>query len=311
MKYLSITFFLMFVFFGYLSLFTFNEQHIPNCPYLSGDSLRSHCDFVFDEVRSFNAADIQKPAIIFVTTHYLDRFFKEKHPEVKFPYVLVTHNSDEPVPGSFAEYLDDPKLLHWFGQNPSLAGHPKFSPIPIGIANQFWPHGRKEIFDQAIKRSSRIAKKHLFYINFSIPVGNSVDETWAMYQKERVAVSNKFSKQPFTYTGPRKSSADYLDDLAASYFVASPRGHGLDCHRTWEALLMGAYPVVKTSPLDSVYADLPVIIINDWADITEEFLKAKYAELSVKQWSCEKLYAQYWIDKIRATARRNLLKNQL
>jgi hypothetical protein len=30
-------------------------------------------------------------------------------------------------------------------------------------------------------------------------------------------------------------------------FVASPYGGGPDCHRTWEALILGCIPIVKSS----------------------------------------------------------------
>ena len=36
-------------------------------------------------------------------------------------------------------------------------------------------------------------------------------------------------------------------------FVASPMGAGFDCYRTYEILMMGSYPIVKTSQLDMLY----------------------------------------------------------
>lgn len=307
MKYIFLISLLLFAV-NSIPLFTFNERHTSNYPYLSGDSLRAACDFVFDEAKQFDPADVQKPSVIFVKTDLLDQFFKSRHAHIKFPYILVTHNSDDEAPGKFAAYLDDPKIIHWFGQNPSIGSHAKFSPVPIGIANEFWPHGKKEIFDRAIARASQIAKKYMLYVNFSFFDAPFFDDACVIYQKERADASNKLSGKPFVYIASRKSSADYLDDLAASYFVASPRGHGLDCHRTWEALLMGAYPIVKTSPLDSVFADLPVFIINSWDEVTEEFLEIKRMEFASKNRTREKLYAQYWIDKIRSTLRGDFLK---
>jgi len=42
--------------------------------------------------------------------------------------------------------------------------------------------------------------------------------------------------------------------VSTFHFVASPRGNGLDCFRTWEVLALGAIPVVKRSgPHDAVY----------------------------------------------------------
>ena len=39
----------------------------------------------------------------------------------------------------------------------------------------------------------------------------------------------------------------YLEELASSYFCVSPFGIGIDCVRTWEALLVRTIPVVRRS----------------------------------------------------------------
>jgi hypothetical protein len=96
-----------------------------------------------------------------------------------------------------------------------------------------------------------------------------------------------------------RTQREYLLDLAASKFVLSPRGNGLDCHRTWEALLMGAIPIVIASSLDEMFEDMPVLVINHWEEITEEFLHRKYEEMQRQTYRMEKIYAQYWIDCIR------------
>lgn len=82
-------------------------------------------------------------------------------------------------------------------------------------------------------------------------------------------------------------------------FVLSPHGDGLDCYRTWEALLMGSYPVVKTSSLDPLYEDLPVVIVKEWNEVTEDFLIIKYNEMKNKTFKMEKIYAPYWFDLIK------------
>ena len=55
-------------------------------------------------------------------------------------------------------------------------------------------------------------------------------------------------------------------------FVVSPRGHGYDCHRTWEALALGCIPIVKHSPIDHVFDHLPVLIVREWSDVNRELL---------------------------------------
>lgn len=281
----------------------YNGFRTPSEPYISGDTFRAYADYCFDDDSTFDPSSITKPCVIFVVPDRLETFFTTKHPLISVRYVLVTHNSDDAVPGRFVHYLDDPKLIHWFGQNPSIAQHPKFTPIPIGIANQYWAHGKKEMFNVAMDKKRKVTKDITLYINFAPGTGYIDEEAFRIYAAERADALNILGTKSFSYLAPRKAPADYLMDVARSKFVASPRGHGLDCHRTWEALLMGSYPIVKTSPLDSAYKDLPVVIINDWSEITEAFLQKKYDELSSKSWNTSKIYVHYWIDLIKKTLR--------
>ena len=104
-----------------------------------------------------------------------------------------------------------------------------------------------------------------------------------------------------------RTQEENLLDLASSKFVLCPRGNGLDCHRTWECLLMGAIPIVKTSPLDPLFEDLPVLIVRNWEDISEEFLNRQYEEMQAKAYRIEKIYAQYWLDLIKKSIIPNMI----
>ena len=59
-------------------------------------------------------------------------------------------------------------------------------------------------------------------------------------------------------------------------WIISPHGNGLECHRTYEAIALGCIPVVKSSTLDIMYKDMPIIILNDWNEISLELLKKLY-----------------------------------
>lgn len=57
---------------------------------------------------------------------------------------------------------------------------------------------------------------------------------------------------------------------------------------------------VKTASLDSLYKGLPVVVVQDWSEVTKEFLNKKYAELQQKTHSLEKLRLDYWIKLINS-----------
>ena len=88
-------------------------------------------------------------------------------------------------------------------------------------------------------------------------------------------------------------------------FVASPRGNGLDTIRTWEALIMGCIVIVRrlddtpaaTTVMEELYADLPVVIIDRWSDITRDLLDRILSEYSSRTFNYDKLTMKYWIDR--------------
>lgn len=87
--------------------------------------------------------------------------------------------------------------------------------------------------------------------------------------------------------------------MSRAKFVVSPPGAGIDAFRTWEALLLGCYPIVKSSFLNSLYENLPVVIIKNWSEVTKEFLDNKLEEFQKKEFDWQKIFAPYWFEKIR------------
>lgn len=67
---------------------------------------------------------------------------------------------------------------------------------------------------------------------------------------------------------------------------------------------MGTIPIVQHSYLDYLYDGLPVLLIDSWQEVTEEFLHQKYAEMTGKKYNPEKLYMEYWIKYIQETRER-------
>ncbi|MBA3752153.1 hypothetical protein H0X06_05190, partial [Candidatus Dependentiae bacterium] len=90
-------------------------------------------------------------------------------------------------------------------------------------------------------------------------------------------------------------------------FVLSPPGLAPDCYRNWEALLVGSIPVVKTSQLDPLFKNLPVLIIENWEDLNEDSLNASYENIISKKYNISALYMEYWTSKIM-DVRYNYLK---
>lgn len=271
------------------------NYRIPDSKFITGDAYRNHADFIFDETNQvLDPRKVERGSVIFVKTDMLAEFFKKYHKKIENPYILVTHNSDDEVPGIFENYLNDYKIIAWFSQN-VVKSHKKLIPIPIGIDNLYWGKKKLKALNHIIKKGVKRNKKYLLYQNF-------VDKT-SLY--ERSYVRKIFLAKKFCKTSKDLTYKKYFSEITDSFFILSPRGNGIDCHRTWESMYLGSIPIVKSSAMDSLFKDLPILIVNDWNEITEEFLKGKYKELSMKKFNIEKIYVQYWLNLIDSYKKRS------
>ena len=92
--------------------------------------------------------------------------------------------------------------------------------------------------------------------------------------------------------------SDSFRHQAKYMFVVCPHGNGLDCHRSWESMYMNCIPIVKSSVIDDLYDDLPILIVKEWSDINEELLYKTLITLKNRVFNFSKLALKYWVNKI-------------
>lgn len=220
--------------------------------FITGNNFKKICDFYLDEFGYgvLNQDKKRDVPLYFVKTDYIDLFFTKFKPNKNF--ILLTHNSDYHITNKYLTYLDDELLVTWFAQNVDVT-HPKLKSIPIGIANEKWAHGNTEILLKIINENNN--KDNLIYSNFNIHTNI----------KERSHCLNEISKRGIKTTS-NKNFEDYLRDLSKSFFVISPNGNGVDCHKTWEALYLKTIPIVTKSLNTEFYKDYPILIIDNWSN---------------------------------------------
>ena len=88
-------------------------------------------------------------------------------------------------------------------------------------------------------------------------------------------------------------------DIDTSTITHMHRGKegGFDCIRTWEALVLGCIPIIKSSPMDYLFDNLPVWIVSDWNEINmENALVNKINEMKNRSFDYNKLTLKYWVD---------------
>ena len=235
---------------------------------------------------------------VYIHTTAIPNFVNNYLPNIKYKFVLVSGDTDMGIPYDYEnetkKILDNPLLLKWYAQNCTLITD-KLKQLPIGLDlhtlryNTMWWGPSQSVEDQ-IKdinylQNLNIEKKNKCYSNFHFLMDTK-------YGYDRRDAKNQVPDVLVYYEPKKIPRIESWNNMIQFKYVISPLGNGLDCHRTWEAIILGCIPIVKKSGLDPMYEGLPVLIVNEWSDITQELLddfKPNYTNI-------KKIYLQYWID---------------
>ena len=207
--------------------------------------------------------------------------------------LLVTGHSDYPITDNLVD-LYNPKI--WFCVNKQTRKPNVFS-LPLGITNNtnesaLHPiYGNLDCMINVMKEN--VNNKNLVYMNMNI----------STYPVERQLVWDLFKDKNWITIGKIENNIEgrtnFLRDIKAHTFVLCPRGNGLDTHRLWETLYMGSIPIIRRDIGYTEFEDLPICFINNWSDITVEFLELEKNRITNTNWNLEKLKISYWINKIK------------
>lgn len=225
--------------------------------YITGNKFKKICHFSYDEYGFTKISEPKENEVIkiFVKIDFVHQFFQLKKDNKE--YILFTHNGDKPITEEYIQYINDINLIKWYGQNINII-HPKLKSIPIGIANEIWSHGDENILNEVISQNNK--KEKLIYLNFDIYT-NIKERSYCINELNKHGLKME-NKLPFK---------DYLIELSKSYFVVSPNGNGIDCHKTWEGLYLKTIPIVTKSINIDFYKNYPIFVIDDWSNFNPSF----------------------------------------
>jgi SAM-dependent methyltransferase len=270
------------------------RAHPSSAPYLSGDTFRAMADHVLDMDGSIDPRRVIRGDIVFVETERLPGFIASVLPRVTERFVLITHSGDDPVDESSVGLADDGRIARWFAQN-VLCRHSKVTPIPIGLESR-WRHNNGVLDDFRLLARRPVAKRPRILYGFNV-ITNPEERGLALESLRRARAADEYM---------RTNARAYRKKLSEYCFVASPPGHGVDCHRTWEALYLGVVPIVKRSPLYDGFPGLPILVVDDWRELEElgeDRLSELYNRLHVAPEGIEQVWERYWASAVRAARR--------
>jgi len=292
------------------------------CYYVNSRGLLKSCDFRSRNPKSSCNNDYRylqymvnnqfDNMSIYVCSHLLKYFVINILPRINNQFTIVSGDSDLCVPKDIltlrqtSRLVDSPLLIKWFVQNTRIQHHSRIVQLPIGvdyhtISNN--PSSSLKLPDEShlprfqeatlitIKNNSKPFYDRIIkiYVNFTIQNDFFGDRQKAL----EIIPSNLLEiNQSFT---PRTIN---WKNLVKYTFVLSPFGCGMDCHRTWETLCLGSIPIVRAPNFQQLFSDLPVLIVNEWSEVTQDLLDKTIETFKTMEFNYDKLTLQYWVKQI-------------
>ncbi|SDR21407.1 hypothetical protein [Pseudovibrio sp. Tun.PSC04-5.I4] len=250
-------------------------------------------------------------ATIYITTDALPLFVQTHLLHMREPFVLLSGDSDLPIEADrtlentlssnmLKTLLTHPLLVAWYAQNLAME-HEKLFNLPIGLdyhtltarKSHAWgefqtPLEQEELLRSVAADASPLNEREMQgYCNWHHAAHRGdraqvlavADDTVAYYENDHLPREQSWRK-----------NAQFL-------YTISPFGEGMDCHRTWEALFLGAVPIVKSSSLNPLFEGLPVLVVEDWSQVTVMRLEQEKQSLLENTYDFSSLSLSHWTDK--------------
>lgn len=249
-------------------------------------ALRSSCSHIDADILD----DLYDGATLYLCNTSLQNFVINFLKHLKYKVVLYSGDSDETicVDNITSQIIESEYITKWYCQN-CIFTHDKVVHLPIGLdyhtlfQNSYHIWGQQKLPIDQENEIRELPFEPQIYKCYS---------NWH-FHLERGDRKEAFEKIPkhLIYYEPREITRLESHKRNKRYrFVASPGGGGPDCHRTWEALALGCVPIIKKTGLEvGLFDDLPVILINDWSEISEELFKQSVCT------NLDKLKLNFWI----------------
>lgn len=257
--------------------------------------------------------NIKNPSI-YICNSAIPHFINVMLPLIDFSFTLVSGDSDDIMPQelldntSYNKLLNNNNLTHWFCQNMTLY-HYKITRLPIGLdyhtltQRPLW--GPISTCQDQEKMLQMIKDKSVPFWNRNIKCyGNFQFNIQSKLGYDRNDAFNNINRDLMYYEEKLVSRLITWNKQKDFAFVICPHGGGLDCHRNWEALCLGCIPIVKTSAINKLYDNLPVLIVNEWNDIDNNLLNNTINDYKKKfennKFNMEKIKLCYWTNLINS-----------
>lgn len=254
------------------------QKRVDTYPLLSSDGYAMHCqtsigrDLDIDSLQGV-IAGLREGSSFYVPGRFVNQL-SEILPQIPVTLKSLVIGDDDITPDPAVLELLRSRIEIIFSVN-LINISEGVRAIPLGLESPSYRSGGKlSDFRKRPKQVSKI-RKFNFLVSWNQET-NPLKRLEAMKAFEQVENSLIFKG--------RITSQTVHKLMRKTLFVPCPRGNGLDTHRIWEALYLGAVPVVLNSDRFTALDGWPVLFIEEWKDIIEksrEELEAAYDALKI------------------------------
>lgn len=239
-----------------------------SAPFISGDSFKYLADVVFEgqafdfpkDFRKIERGDIVVFAQGMPGSRAAEELARHCADGMNFPSsTLVIHNCDL-IPSRQSMVALSNSFKHVFSVN-WLGDSSEIKPLPIGLENRDKRrNGVPGDYARALKKGlPPLGERNIeFLVCFSLHTN---------YEERSLALEHAKGLEGVYFVDSPITPKQYRKLVMRSKFVISPPGNGPDCHRTWEALYLGATPIVISKSWPFKHLDLPVLQLDSWEDL--------------------------------------------
>lgn len=269
---------------------------------------------------------IGKGDVVWVRTSQLPTFVRHVLPRISQRFILVTGDADDSVPLQRPEeariLLDNKYLVKWFAQNLDGSGpkHSKMEYLPIGldyhtIVKDPGTFGEKRVRSHIQQENDLLELlKHLpptrdrickAYYDAHLVDRMHQDHRSRFGGLSRVELKGALQKvapNQVVFQQRRLPQHEYFAEKAKYAFCVTTFGYGIDCHRTWECLVLGQIVITLSTTIDPLFEGLPVVCVKSWDEITEENLQKwlqQYGDAFENPHYRQRLTHRFWMNKIQ------------
>lgn len=277
------------------------QGRYPSFPFISPDTFRALCNVVIENnqvtrrspmaartVIFFDLAEIEGTETQFDDAPSLALLNSELEALSEPPVVIMSHGDFLPSRSLLTEIAD--RCARIFAIN-VVDETEKIRAIPLGLENfSRNRNGRLNDYLGTLESPAEKPRTRDVFTAFE-PENNPL---------ARGPLVELLRNSRFGWSPRRMSPEQYRQAVSESMFVLSPPGRGLDCHRTWEAIYLGAVPVVLEGTLaHSIVSALPILAVRSF----EQFLSKNHDEMAriykqVRATNSTNAFATGWIAEI-------------